>query len=166
MMDELLSQGKVPQKAQEECTGSWNTQEERALCLRSAMAGLSLGTTLASLGKQDIPKLETPDASKVSRTNNRHPKGQCRTDTYFQGTLCEVAFDIDFDNKDHSVGACTRAKGHEKGLRSLCWYKPPGANDGGGGDNGGGDGGQCPLGDQALCDQLCQMNPNFPFCKK
>lgn len=32
-------------------------------------------------------------------------------------------------------------------------------------DGGNGGGGNCPFGDQSICDQLCQMNPSFPFCK-
>ena len=133
------------------------------------MAGLSLGNTLADLGKQGETKIETPDTSKVSRTNDRHPKGQCRTDTYFQGALCDVAFDIDFDARNPEVGACTRAKGHEKGTRPLCWYKPSTGGDGDRDDNNSDNGGgskDCPFGDQSICDRLCKMNPNYPFCKK
>lgn len=164
IMEERISQGKVSEKAKQDCIAAKGDPQERALCLRSAMAGLALGNTLASLGRQGETKIETPDNSTVSRTNDRHPKGQCRTDTYFQGALCEVAFDIDFDSKDHAIGACTRAKGHENGVRPLCWYKPPGAGDSDN-DDGGGGGQACPFGDQNLCDQLCRMNPNYPFCK-
>jgi thermitase len=34
-------------------------------------------------------------------------------------------------------------------------------------DNGGGGmpGGDCPLGDQQMCDIICQMKPDLPFCK-
>lgn len=168
IMEERIARGLVNETAKEACIAVKDNEQERALCLRSAMAGLSLGTTLASLGNQPTPKIETPDQSKVNRTNNRHPKGQCRTDTYFQGTLCAVPFDIDFSSTDVEVGACTRAKNHEVGTRPLCWYKPPGSNDDGGGDNdGGGDGGgngQCPLDNPQLCDLLCQMNPSLPWC--
>ena len=160
-----LMDGKpVSEQAKAECEQLKSNQEERALCLRSAMAGLSLGTTLASLGGTGTPKIETPDQSKVTRTKNQHPAGQCRTDTYYQGALCEVAYTEDFDNSNEETGACTVAKNHTKGLRSGCWYKAAG---------GGTDPtdptdpqGECPFGDQAICDQLCQINPNFPFCKK
>ena len=160
LMEDRISQGKVSQKAQDECVDAKATPQERALCLRSSMAGLSLGNTLADLGNQGTTSIETPDTTEVSRTNDKHPKGQCRTDTYFQGALCEVAFDIDFDAKDVEIGACTRKKGHEKGSRSLCWYKP--------GKSGGTDPGgeNCPFGDQSICDQLCELDPSFPFCKK
>lgn len=32
-------------------------------------------------------------------------------------------------------------------------------------NNGGGGGGECPLGDQALCDAICQIMPDAPWCK-
>ncbi|MCB0383865.1 MAG: S8 family serine peptidase [Bdellovibrionales bacterium] len=34
-----------------------------------------------------------------------------------------------------------------------------------GGGGGGGGGGDCPLGDPALCEALCQIMPDAPFCK-
>lgn len=35
-----------------------------------------------------------------------------------------------------------------------------------GGGGGGGGGGDCPLGDQQLCDVICQQQPTLPFCHK
>lgn len=37
----------------------------------------------------------------------------------------------------------------------------------GGGDDGGGGGGgmECPIGDPALCDQICQVMPSLPWCQ-
>lgn len=167
LMEARMASGKLKESevktANAKCNAVWKdgSDQDRALCLRAAMAGLSLGNTLADLGKQGETSFETPDASEVSRTNHQHPKGQCRTDTYYQGALCTVSHLENFDPKDPEVGACTRAKNNEIGLRPLCWYKPGGST--GGGDGGGG---TCPFGDQSICDQLCQMNPSFPFCQK
>jgi thermitase len=36
---------------------------------------------------------------------------------------------------------------------------PPGGGGGGGGAD------KCPLGDQSICDQICQIEPTLPFCK-
>ena len=52
--------------------------------------------------------------------------------------------------------------------------KPPGDGGGGGGGwpmpnppgGGGGGGGNCPLGDQQMCDSICQIQPTLPFCRK
>jgi thermitase len=33
-------------------------------------------------------------------------------------------------------------------------------------DGGGGGGGDCPLGDPQLCDILCQIQPDLPWCAK
>lgn len=42
---------------------------------------------------------------------------------------------------------------------------PPDDGGGGGGGGGGGDG-SCPIGDQALCDIICGISPDLPFCQK
>jgi thermitase len=44
---------------------------------------------------------------------------------------------------------------------------PPSQPPGGGGDDpGGGDPGECPLGDPSLCQIICQIQPDLPFCQK
>lgn len=35
----------------------------------------------------------------------------------------------------------------------------------GGGGGGGGGGGECPFGDPAICEMICQFQPDLPFCK-
>jgi thermitase len=40
---------------------------------------------------------------------------------------------------------------------------PP--DDGGGGGGGGGGDGQCPIGDPQLCQIICQIQPDLPFCQ-
>ncbi len=102
-------------------------------CRRSAFAGLSLGRLLGSLRDADIPiSFLTPDETVVDATNNKHPDGQCRADTYLAGALCDLDFNSPLDDNNPDTGTCNRTDGFEHGLRPLCWFKPGQASDGGG----------------------------------
>lgn len=101
------------------------TDKERALCLRSAMAGLSVSELLRQLGNQPPIRFDTPDPKVVTKMLDSHPPAQCRLDTYFQGALCTVAATTDIGETDPRVGACTRAQGFTHGVRPRCWYLPP-----------------------------------------
>jgi len=105
------------------CSKAWASEEDRAICIRSGMAGKSLAHLLAILGSRSEPKFETPDASVVTKTDNSHPKAQCRLDTYFQGALCDVSFNEDVSQKDEVTGTCHGSSGHKMGLRPNCWFK-------------------------------------------
>lgn len=107
------------------CARAYAKPDEQAFCVRSSMAGLSLGTLLATLGGEGVPRFETPDPAVVAETNDRHPKGQCRLDTYFQGALCAQPVSAEVDDNDHHAGTCTRKNGSLTGIRPRCWYKPP-----------------------------------------
>ncbi|MDE2039284.1 MAG: hypothetical protein KGO96_04915 [Elusimicrobia bacterium] len=107
------------------CSGVFRGEARRTLCLREAMAGLSLGALLAQIGGSPLPKLDTPDPGRVSQTNDDHPAAQCRLDTYFQGGLCVKPVGEEVSDDDPNPGACTRSQGFSVGLRPLCWYKPP-----------------------------------------
>ena len=113
--------GNVDPLAQASCSAAFNDENEVALCVRSSMAGKSLSKLL---GRGRATIFDTPDPTIVKKTNNAHPNGQCRLDTYFQGSLCEKDIFDEVDNKDPNLGVCSRKDGYENGLRPLCWYKP------------------------------------------
>lgn len=127
----------VKPAAKELCDKAWSTESEQNLCYRSAMAGESLAVLLGALGGSTVPKFETPDATVVTTTNHRHPKAQCRLDTYFSGALCQAGFDPkiipgrkhpDGQNSegaelDASKASCTKLGGYELGMRPSCWFK-------------------------------------------
>ncbi len=117
----IIAEMEVDDLAKEKCEASWSNQEDAALCIRAAMAGKSLAKLLGRGAKVDF---DTPDPKVVESTYNRHPEGQCRLDTYFQGSLCEVDKDEDVSEDDFLVGTCNRSTGHTVGVRPLCWYKP------------------------------------------
>jgi hypothetical protein len=106
------------------CAKAYKGAKDRAVCTRSAMAGLSVTTLFTDLGGDPAAHFDTPDASVVSQTDDSHPASQCRLDTYFQGALCTKPYTTDMDDNDPNVGGCGRADGYTVGVRPLCWYKP------------------------------------------
>ncbi|NOT78581.1 MAG: hypothetical protein HOP07_06210 [Bacteriovoracaceae bacterium] len=111
-----------------QCSSVYKSESEIALCKRVSMAGKSLAMLLGDLGGNSNVKFNTPDVSKVAKTNDNHPQAQCRLDTYFQGSLCDKAISDDVDNRDAIKGTCVKKDGYTVGVRPLCWYKP-GANE-------------------------------------
>ena len=75
------------------CDKAWKEDADQDLCYRTAAAGLSLGTLLGKLGNTGAPSFDSVDKSAVRKTNDAHPKAQCRLDTYLRGAQCPVAFD-------------------------------------------------------------------------
>lgn len=109
--------------AEKECTESFKTDEEVAICIRSSMAGYVGAMLFKDLRKeQKSPKFDTPDTSKVEKTYHGHPATQCRMDTYFAGAICPADLSIDVSEKDPNVGVCARKFGATRGTRPLCWY--------------------------------------------
>lgn len=99
--------------------------QEAAICMRTAMAGLSLASVLGDLNEEPKVSFGTPDRSVAGTTYNGHPAAQCRLDTYFQGALCRVPYSVDMTMDDPIQGACTpdRASG-AMGFRPACWFNP------------------------------------------
>ena len=98
---------------------------DKEACIRGGMAGMSVSRLFMALRNSNVePKFETPDSKVVSKTDDNHPAYQCRLDTYFQGSLCEVDFNTDVSQKDETVGTCHKLNGQSSGLRPLCWHKP------------------------------------------
>ncbi len=114
----------VPESLAAACSKSWSSEEDRAICIRGAMAGDSVARLFAALRKENPAKFETPDAAVVSATNHNHPATQCRLDTYFQGALCEISLNQDVEQDSEVTGTCHRSTGQDIGLRPLCWFKP------------------------------------------
>lgn len=97
---------------------------DTALCVRTSMAGQSVGNLFAALGRSAEPKFDTPDTKVVTKTDDNHPKAQCRLDTYYQGSLCDVNMNEDVSQKEEVQGTCHGSLGHKVGVRPLCWFKP------------------------------------------
>ncbi|MBI4062000.1 MAG: hypothetical protein HY403_11295 [Elusimicrobia bacterium] len=108
------------------CEKSFSSETDRALCVRGAMAGMSVTTLFRVLRRETaLPRFDTPDPKVVAAMYDSHPETQCRLDTYFMGSVCGRAVGDQVDERDPMKGTCTRAGGQTSGLRPLCWYKPP-----------------------------------------
>jgi hypothetical protein len=127
----------VPATVQKNCDAAWKGDVNRGWCYRASAAGLSLANLLANLGGDKKVSFDTPDTKVVTSTNDNHPAGQCRLDTYFQGALCTRVFDpkvIPGKNDaqgQQSVNAesvaakytCFKEDGFNIGYRPNCWFK-------------------------------------------
>lgn len=124
--EEIIATMEIDEYAAEKCTGLYESNpNERAMCIRTAMAGLSLGNLFKALRRSTVPlKFDTPDQTVVSATNHNHPAPQCRLDTYFAGAVCDKSYGDVVSNDDPNQGVCTRTEELEMGMRPLCWYKP------------------------------------------
>lgn len=90
-----------------------------SVCQRSIDGSLSLGKLLAVLGGQKAPAINTPDRTVVMKTQDKHPKAQCRLDTMYQGILCTKPWsDSTVPQNRAEMEAVTC------GGRPACWYKP------------------------------------------
>lgn len=115
----------VPKTLSDACKKSTkNDKEDSALCIRTSMAGKSVANLFSELSKLPEAKFDSPDSKVVSKTDDAHPKAQCRLDTYFQGSLCEIGMNEDVSQKEEVKGTCHPSLGHKIGTRPLCWFKP------------------------------------------
>ncbi len=111
----------IDPEVEKKCDSVWSDENENALCKRMAQASKGLATLLNS-GRP--VSFTTPDSSVVRKTDDKHPAGQCRLDTYFQGALCDKDLNEDVSKRDATIGTCNRIDNYETGIRPLCWYKP------------------------------------------
>jgi hypothetical protein len=115
----------APKIVTEKCSLQHKSQEEIEICEKGSMIGYTLASVLNSLsGSSKVISFETPDKTEVSRTNNAHPKAQCRLDTYFAGAVCGMPYTEEFSSDSPIPGACAEEKGDKIGVRPHCWYKP------------------------------------------
>ncbi|TNF28420.1 MAG: hypothetical protein EP319_09015 [Deltaproteobacteria bacterium] len=114
------------------CEEKHPNNNEAAICMRAAMAGFDTTAMFADLSNGAPPRFDRPDQSVVSQTYDSHPAYQCRLDTYFQGSVCDVSHTEDIGQSDPNSGTCNRADGFDYGVRPLCWYKPTNGSGGGG----------------------------------
>ncbi len=111
--------------AQEMCEKTWGSSEEVEICLLASVGSKVLAETLNSLNSGSVAvNVDTPDTKIVRKTYNKHPKAQCRLDTYFQGSLCDVDDMEHINLKKVNSAQCARTDGYTVGVRPFCWYKP------------------------------------------
>ncbi len=122
---DMFSDPKIPSRVRIDCYLGFNNDDERNVCARGAMAGLSTALLFQDLrGNQTDVKFSTPNPKVVNSTDHNHPETQCRLDTYFNGAICSLSDTIDVSKDDETKGTCNRKFGDQKGVRPLCWFKP------------------------------------------
>lgn len=114
--------------ANDKCAGVYTDAKDQDMCVRNAIAGIVLGNVLGDLGGAGTVNLETPSTELANGIYQRHPKAQCRADTYFQGALCSLPFSMEFSDANHNDGACGSDAGFKDGLRPKCWFNPTKSN--------------------------------------
>jgi hypothetical protein len=123
---ELVKTSKVPAEVTQNCEKSFGDANSIALCVRTAMAGLSSATLMQQLSNAPAISFSTPDSRVVSQTSDMHPAAQCRLDTYYGGSICQVAASEELSDTNAAVGTCATETGATRGYRPFCWYKPTG----------------------------------------
>lgn len=120
----VVSSMTVPATLTNACTKTYKNKDDKNICIRVGMSGASVANLFAALRSKPAAKFETPDTTVVTKTDDAHPAYQCRLDTFFQGSLCDVSMNEDVSQKDEVKGTCHATLGHKQGTRPLCWFKP------------------------------------------
>jgi hypothetical protein len=123
--DNALALGgeKIPDLLKKECAETFSDEAGQSLCQRMGLAGRSVALMIQDLDHDSItPKFETPDPLVVRTINYMHPYAQCRLDTFFQGSICPVSADVEFDDKEEWPGTCHPKLGDTRGNRPRCWF--------------------------------------------
>ena len=87
------------------------------------MAALSAEEMVRLTLREGPISFQTPDLSVIEKTDDRHPRSQCRLDTLLAGILCPVDPYEEFDDEDYKVAAC-HANFYPEFSRSRCWFNP------------------------------------------
>ncbi|MBY0414235.1 MAG: hypothetical protein K2Q18_08720, partial [Bdellovibrionales bacterium] len=121
----------VPQLLSESCQKSFTNPNDINICIRSIVAGKAVADSsenlLAHSLKLDpkIPSYEivAPPFKKNSIDDN-HSAGQCRLNTFLQGSLCDKNLNEKISENSESNGNCSKTNGDQIGLRPDCWFNP------------------------------------------
>ncbi len=110
------------------CRAQYKKSIESRMCVRSALAGMQVAKLFQALRKETVsPDFATPDPKIVTKIFDSHPATQCRLDTYFAGSLCNVDHNEAVSDTDFKTGSCATEAGATVGARPTCWFKAPAA---------------------------------------
>lgn len=117
---------KVQEYPKKSCDAVYESQENRDVCYRTAVASYKFWRAVREHVKWGF---KNRDKRIVSITYDQHPVAQCRLDTALASALCLDKWDDHKipDNQNHNTCNCSRGKyvdDYRVGLRPKCWYKP------------------------------------------
>lgn len=132
-VDNSAAAATIPSLPKGLCDSAWSAVKDQELCYRIMMAGKGLGDFLSD----GTAAYNTPDKRVVAITNDKHPAGQCRLDTYMAASLCHRAVDPmvipgkNLGNSRNSSSAekisaqyfCDAYNHDAAGVRPACWFK-------------------------------------------
>jgi hypothetical protein len=120
----IIAKVKAPLVLSKSCKKAHKDKRDQSICIRTGLAALDTGNFLAAVSRTaQLAKIETPDQTVVTKTNDAHPTTQCRIDTLFQGALCDKNVNDLLTDDNELSDACHAANGDKTGLRPACWYK-------------------------------------------
>lgn len=113
----------LPEETYKLCQKQYREKQDYAICLRGAQASLDYGRINAVNNFSD-EKIEVSLTKVMSWEKNifSHAHPQCRTETLYQGILCNKDIRTPFSFSDENQGACTPQNFDRIGLRPKCWY--------------------------------------------
>jgi hypothetical protein len=112
----------IPKFVSEKCLDRFTDINELAACKKTAFISMEIGKFLFKINRgrrgnrSPKPVITKRAKNVVSTTNLKHPKPQCRLDTFFEGSLCFESF--------QGQKNCPDSKDWYQGARPLCWFKP------------------------------------------
>ena len=123
----------APRVVKEACDTAWDSDKEQNLCYRVALAGKSISTLLGALGGTKV-SFDLPDTRRVTRTDNAHPRAQCRLDTYLASAVCRAEFNGSvipgkllgngtLAERASAPYTCQTSGEYDQGYRPGCWFK-------------------------------------------
>lgn len=108
--------------AEKLCEQQFGSEADQLVCKRTSLSGTSVAGVFQAMKKEATPaKYDTPDNSRVTKTNDDHPATQCRMDTYLASAVCDVDKSVAVSNTDTSQGACVQGVA-KVGYRPQCWF--------------------------------------------
>jgi hypothetical protein len=119
----IVSAAQIDPTVKSQCERQFSKPTDQLICERISLASRSVGFLFANLEANPPPSFGTPDPSVVTEMYDRHPKAQCRLDTYFNGSVCPVELAAPLSDTDYHVGSCVQPQ-ETVGFRPRCWFKP------------------------------------------
>lgn len=122
--EEVAIDQNIPEKVISDCTAVYKNLYEMKICIRSMLASLNFSHFLNALPDVRVPvSIDAKDPRVVKGTNtNDYPRPQCRFDTLYSGSLCNIGSNVATSDTDDKIGHCNDT--NKPGTRPRCWYKP------------------------------------------
>lgn len=115
---------RVPYQVEERCEKAFSEANDKAVCIRSALAGFAVLSAMETEKYREIPSFSAAEHYRPRTTYHKHASAQCRLDTYVAAAACPVPKEEHVDNKNADTGSCSLSRFPEA-ARPACWYVDP-----------------------------------------